>query len=212
MSRIESLALEIAEHFEQIAKKHLELGALLGKSGEYWEAAERRAPEAPGLAGLPLSESLKSLKAACLSSSASLAKPAELFKASIHHFSRNNRKCLEPLAELMGLRAQLAREFNEEVKKLVAAGEAEFDRHKKPRNVRAAHQPVLAKRDVQLCNLSLRIGEVFAKLHAKCSEQALSELRSFAKELQTHLKEVRPAQQNCCVWTGLFDLLNRVGD
>lgn len=65
---------------------------------------------------------------------------------------------------------------------------------------------------MQLCNLSLRISEVFAKVHGKCSEQALSELRSFSKEFQTHLKEVRLAHQNVSIWSGLFDLLNRVGE
>ena len=75
-----------------------------------------------------------------------------------------------------------------------------------------SEQGALAKKEIQLCNLGLRIHEAFLKVYGKCSEQALSELRSFSKEFQTHLKEVAPAHQNISIWTGLFDLLNRVGE
>ncbi len=135
MSRIETLALEISEHFEQISKKYLELGNLLSKSGDYWESAEKYFKDSVQFESLALSDSLKYLKAACLSSSSSLTKPVELFKTNIHHFSRNNRKSTEPISEMMTLRVQLSREHHEEVKKLIASGEAEFDRHKKVRNV-----------------------------------------------------------------------------
>lgn len=39
-------------------------------------------------------------------------------------------------------------------------------------------------------NLGVKIKETFDIIYSKCSEQALSELRSFSKEFQTHYKEV----------------------
>lgn len=132
------MALEISDHFEQISKKYLELGNLLSKSGDYWESAEKYFKDTIQIEGLSLSENLKYLKAACLSSSSSLMKPVELFKTNIHHFSRNNRKSIEPLSEMMALRLQLTREYNEEIKKLVSAGDAEFDKNKKVKNVGSA--------------------------------------------------------------------------
>lgn len=135
--RIETIAFEISDHFGCISKKYLELGNLFSKSGGYWESVEKYLePENELPNDFFLSDSLKYMKAACLSASSSMLKPVELFKTNIHHFSRNNRKKIEPLNEMIGLRIQLNKEYTDDLKKVVAAGDLEVDKNKKPKHVR----------------------------------------------------------------------------
>lgn len=101
VTRMEQLTQEISYCFDEIAKKTTEISTILSKTSDYWEGVEKLL-KARNLTSLQptLSTEYRYFKSACLSYSASLARPSELFKTSLNSLFKNTKKNLDPIYDV----------------------------------------------------------------------------------------------------------------